>query len=193
MRDGPGMGPDGAFGGAGMGPDGGSGGLDKGFGGHGMGPDGEFGGPGMDGPRHGLANTTMLAGAVVSVGNGNLVVAPDGGVAQVTVPTTDRTRMLGAGNGLAGLQPGQRVVVRVGEDRSAMAVFTPAARAIGTITALAGDRATLVRPDGLTEAVDLAGVNPKPANGDLVMVSGTPADNGATLKVTTLRPLPKAS
>ncbi|MBA2324781.1 MAG: hypothetical protein H0V92_12485, partial [Pseudonocardiales bacterium] len=83
-------------------------------GGPGMGPDRESGGPGTDGPRHGLANTTMLAGAMVSVGNGNLVVAPDGGAAQVTVPTTDRTRMLGAGNGLAGLQPGQRVVVRVG-------------------------------------------------------------------------------
>ena len=138
-----------------------------------------------------MAGTASLAGSVVSVAPGNLVVAQDG-AGQVTVPTNDNTRVMGAGNGLTGLQPGQRVVVRLGADKFAVAVFSPKAQAVGTITAIAGDRAILVRPDGLTEPVDLAAVNPKPANGDVVAVSGTAADNGATLHVETLRPMPKA-
>lgn len=174
-----------------MGMDGGSGGPMGGA------PDGEgrggHDGRGSRADREGgpMANTASLSGSVVSVAPGNLVLAADG-AGQVTVPTNDRTRFMGAGNGLTGLQPGQRVVVRIGGDKSAVAVFSPKARAIGTITAIAGDRATLVRPDGLTEPVDLAAVNPKPVNGDVVAVSGTAADNGATLKVDTLRPMPRA-
>ena len=104
----------------------------------------------------------------------NLVVAPDGGAAPVTVPTDDRTRVRGLGNGLTGLQPGQRVIVRIGGDRKAVAVLSPPARAVGTVTGLNGDRAVLVRPDGLTEPVDLAAANPKPVDGDLVAVHRTP-------------------
>lgn len=190
-RDGGLGGPDGGFGGPGMGP-GGHPGMGPG-GDFGMGPRGDFG-PGRAHERHGgLANTATLTGSVVSVAPDNLVVAPDGGAPQVTVPTNNRTRVRGVGNGLTGLQPGQRVVVRIGGDKSAVAVFSPEARAIGTITALNGDRAVLVRPDGLTENVDLASVNPKPANGDLVAVTGAAAENGATLKVNNLRVLPKAS
>jgi hypothetical protein len=166
-----------------------------GMGGMGMGGPGgdQMGRPGGWHGRQGgpMANTATLSGAVVSVAPGNLVVAQDG-AGQVTVPTTDRTRVMGAGNGLTGLQPGQRVVVRIGGDKSAVVVFSPKAQAVGTITAVAGDRATLVRPDGLTEPVDLSAVNPKPANGDVVAVSGTAAENGATLKVDTLRAMPKA-
>jgi hypothetical protein len=132
-----------------------------------------------------------VTGSVVSVGNGNLVVAVDGG-AQTTIPTTDRTRVRGPGNGLTGLQPGQRVVVRVGGDRSAVTVVVPAARAVGTITALDGTRATVVRPDGLTEVVDVAAANPLPKVGDLIAARGVATDNGATLKADTVRVLPKA-
>jgi len=42
------------------------------------------------------------------------------------------------------------------------------------------------------QGVDLSAVNPKPANGDVVAVSGTAAENGAALKVDTLRVMPKA-
>jgi len=182
--------PDGGMGlgGTGMGGPGGFGGQ----GGDRMGG-GPMGGPGGGRDREGgpMANMATLNGSVVSVAPGSVVVAQDG-AGQVTVPTTDRTRMMGAGNGLTGLQPGQRVVVRLGADKSAVAVFSPKARAVGTITAIAGDRATLVRLDGLTEPVDLSAVNPKPANGDVVAVSGTAAENGAALKVDTLRVMPKA-
>jgi len=172
---------------------GGMGGMGGGFGPTDGPGGGRMGGPGGGADREGgpMANTATLTGSVVSVAPGNLVVAQDG-AGQVTVPTTDRTRMMGVGNGLTGLQPGQRVVVRIGGDKSAVAVFSPKAQAVGTITAVAGDRATLVRPDGLTEPVDLSAVNPKPANGDVVAVSGTATENGATLKVEALRPMPKA-
>jgi hypothetical protein len=185
-----GMGGHGGFGhrgGMGMGPGGPEGGLGPGMG-PGMGP----GGMGPGGPR-GMAHGAPLAGTVASVDGANLVVTPDGGAPAVTVPTTDRTRVRGAGNGLAGLQPGQRVLVRLAADKTAAAVMVPQARAMGTVTGLNGDRATLVRPDGLADAVDLAAVNPKPANGDVVFVTGTATDNGATIKVVNLRVLPKAS
>lgn len=179
--------------GAGMGMDG-FGGPMAGSGGP-MGGDGTMAGPrGWGGRERGPGGGPVaapLTGSVVSVAPGSLVLAQDG-AGQVSVPTTDRTRVMGAGNGLTGLQPGQRVVVRLGADKSAVAVFSPKAQAVGTVTAIAGDRATLVRPDGLTEPVDLSAVNPKPANGDVVAVSGTAAENGATLKVETLRPMPKA-
>lgn len=142
--------------------------------------------------RGGLANTTGLVGSVVSTGNGTLVVAVDGGN-QVTVPTNDRTRVFGAVSAVSGLQPGQRVLVRTGADKTAVAVFVPTARATGTITALDGDKATLTGLDGLTEPLDVSALNPKPKVGDMVAVQGTPADNGATLKAQTLRTLPKAS
>ncbi|MGQ0482570.1 MAG: hypothetical protein ACT4O0_16285 [Pseudonocardia sp.] len=159
----------------------------------GMGPGGFGGeGPGRHGGPRALANTAAITGSVVSVAPDNLVIAADG-AGQITIPTDDRTRVRGAGNGLTGLQPGQRVVVRVGGDRSAVAVLVPVARAAGTITVLDGDRATLVRPGGLTEVVDIAAINPKPAAGDVVTVSGTPAENGGVLKADQLRVLPKAS
>ncbi len=157
------------------------------------GPRGDGGdGSGRHGGPRGLANTAAITGSVVSVAPDNLVVAADG-AGQVTIPTNDRTRVRGAGNGLTGLQPGQRVVVRVGGDGSAVAVLVPVARAAGTITALDGDRATLVRPNGLTEVIDIVAVNPKPTVGDLVAVSGAPAENGGVLKADQLRVLPKAS
>ena len=161
-------------------------------------------GPGRDGPgrgrgdrpvARGLGNDTLLAGTVVSTGNGSLVLTPDGG-AQRTIRTDDRTRVRGSGNAALGdVAPGERVVVRVtgtGDAATAVAVVTPRARVTGTVTALTGDSATVTGVDGLTVTVDVAGLGQKPAVGDLVVLTGTAA-NGTTLKADQVRVLPKAS
>jgi hypothetical protein len=178
MHDGPGGGPwMGDRGGLGDGP---------GWGGarHGRFDAGGPGGPG------GLA-AQGIAGTVASVNGASVVVNADGG-GPVTVTTDDRTRVAGEQrHSVADLKAGDRVLVRVRDANTAVAVLVPPARAAGTVTALDGDRATVTTPDGLTQAVDVSGVSNKPKAGDRVAVLGTIADNGATLKASSLRVLPK--
>lgn len=154
---------------------------------------------GPDGPGGGLldrlGDDTLLAGTVVSTVEGSLVITPDG-APQRTLRTDDDTRVRGDGNQVLGdLQPGERVVVRVdgiGDAATVVSVFVPQARVTGTVTALTGDRATVVGVGGLTVTVDVAGLSQKPAVGDLVVLTGTAAD-GSTLVADGIRVLPKAS
>lgn len=138
-----------------------------------------------------LGDDTLLAGTVTSVGDGTLVVTPDGDTPR-TIRTDDRTRVRGTGNtALGDLQAGERVVVRVtgaGDAATAVGILVPTARVTGTVTALAGDTATVTTIDGLVMTVDIAGVGQKPVVGNLVVLSGTAA-NGA-LKADSVRVLP---
>lgn len=166
-------------------------GLPEDGGGRGDGP-----GRGRGGPfDRGLGDDTLIAGTVVSAGNGTLVVTPDGG-AQRTIRTDDTTRVRGDGNAALGdVAPGERVVVRVsgtGDAATAVAVLTPRARVAGTVTALSGDTATITAFDGLTVTANVAGLSQKPAVGDLVVVAGVTAD-GTTITADRIRVLPKAS
>ena len=142
-----------------------------------------------------LGDDTLLAGSVVSVTQGSLVVTPDG-APQRTLRTDGDTRVRGSGNtALGDLQAGERVVVRVdgtGEAARAVAVLVPPARVTGTVTAVAGDRVTVVQLDGLTATVDVTALTQKPVVGDLVVLTGTVSD-GATLRADGVRFLPKAA
>ncbi|MGI5127708.1 hypothetical protein ACQEVB_12925 [Pseudonocardia sp. CA-107938] len=135
----------------------------------------------------------VVLGTVVSTGNGTLVVAPDG-AAQRTLRTDDRTRVAGPGTrSLAELKPGQRIAVVVsgsGDAATAVAVRAPQARVVGTVTAVAGDTATVTSADGLVVTVNTAAANPKPAVGDVIAVTGTAS--GTTITATTVTVLPKA-
>ncbi len=167
-------------------------------------PDPDQGGPEAgrgerwrDGPGHRggllgrLGDDTLLVGGVASVGNGTLTVTRDGG-GEKAVTTDDRIRVRGAGNSALGdLTAGERVVVRVGADNRAVGVLGLRPHVTGTVTALDGDRATVVRGGGLTQVVDVSAVAQKPAVGDLIAAVGTLADNGTTLKAETVRVLPK--
>jgi hypothetical protein len=160
-----------------------------------MGGRGGFGdGPGWGGGRHdrgGGLGAQGIAGTVASVNGASVVVNTDGG-GPVTVTTNVQTRVLGEQrHSVADLKAGDRVLLRVRDANTAVAVLVPPARAAGTVTALDGDRATVTRPDGLTQAVDVSGVSNKPKVGDRVAVLGVIADNGATLKASSLRVLPK--
>jgi hypothetical protein len=73
-----------------------------------------------------------------------------------------------------------------------VAIQAPKARLTGTVTALAGDRATVVEAGGLTGTVDVSGLTGKPAVGTLALFTGTPAENGTVLKAETSRTLPAA-
>jgi len=73
-----------------------------------------------------------------------------------------------------------------------VAVLVPPARVTGTVTAVAGDRITVVQLDGLTATVDVTALTQKPVVGDLVVLSGTALD-GATLRADGVRFLPKAA
>ena len=163
------------------------------------GPDGGRGfdmGPGREGRLGpgGRGAGPVVLGTVVSTGNGTLVITPDG-AAQRTLRTDDRTRVVGQGvQSLADLKPGQRVAVRVtgtGDAATAVAVRVPAARLVGTVTAVAGDTATVTSADGLVVTVNTAAANPKPAVGDVIAVTGTAS--GTTITATTVTVLPKAS
>jgi hypothetical protein len=152
------------------------------------GPGGWPDGAGMRGP----GATPALIGAVSSVNGPSLVVAQDG-AAPVTVTTTDRTRVVGDQlHAVTDLRPGQRIVVRLGPDRSATGVLAMPATARGTITTLNGTKASLTQIDGLTLSVDTSGLATQPKAGDLIAVWGTAADNGTMLKANSLRELPKA-
>lgn len=133
----------------------------------------------------------VLAGSVSSVGSdGTLVVRKDNG-AEVKVPTNDDTWVRGAQNKkLADLQAGERVIVKVGSDGVAVGVLAVKAHAVGTVTKLDGDRATVVSPGGLSMVLDLSGVSQRPAVGTIVVAVGTATDNGATLKVEQIKELP---
>jgi hypothetical protein len=175
----------GAFARSGAGPGGGRG-FDMG-----PGPRGRVG-PGAGGA--GFRAGPVLLGSVVSTANGTLVITPDG-AAQRALRTDDRTRVVGEGvRSLADLKPGQRVAVSVtgtGDATTAVAVRVPVARLVGTVTAVAGDTATVTSADGLVVTVNTAAANPKPAVGDVVAVTGTAS--GTTITATTVTVLPKAS
>ncbi len=161
------------------------------------------GGPGRGGDRGGydeggpfaFGDGPVVTGTVVSAGNGTLVVAVDGG-AQRTLRTDGDTRVLGAGNNALGdLQTGERVVVRVqgtGDAATAVTVWAPQARVTGTVTALTGDRATVVSVEGFTVTADVSALSQKPAVGDVVVLTGVAAD-GSTIRAEGIRVLPRAS
>src|SRR5688500_5801295 len=111
-----------------------------------------------------LGDDTLLAGSVVSVAQGTLVVTPDG-APQRTLRTDGDSRVRGSGNtGLGDLQAGERVVVRIewtGAAARAVAVLVPPARVTGTVTAIAGDRITVVQLDGLTTTADITALTQK--------------------------------
>jgi len=124
----------------------------------------------------------VVVGTVAGSGADELTVAQDGG-SQTAIPTDADTRVRGAGNNeLGDLDPGERVVVRVGPDGTAVAVGVVQAHVVGTVTALDGDRATVMRPDGLAVPVDLAGVQARPAVGTVVAVRGSVEDDGGVLR-----------
>jgi hypothetical protein len=172
-----GMGPGGHSGRGGMGPDGMGGGPADGSG-------GQFG--------RGAAAAPAVTGSLVTINGTTMVITQDGG-AQATVTVSPGTRVVGPQKAsLADLKAGDRVAVREDANHQAIGVLVVPARAVGTITAVNGNQATLVRPDGLTEPVDLTAVTTKPAVGDHVMVEGTASAGGATLAATQLQQLPKA-
>jgi hypothetical protein len=118
----------------------------------GTGPGEDRRGGGRDRDTRGTGDDTLLVGVVKSTASGSLVVTRDGG-GDVTVRTDDRTRVRGTATALADLTAGERVVVRVtgtGDTATAVAVQAPKARLTGTVTALTGDRATVVEAGGLT-------------------------------------------
>jgi hypothetical protein len=161
------------------------------------------GGPGRGGDRGGydegdpfeFGDGPVVTGTVVSAGNGTLVVAVDGGT-QRTLRTDGDTRVLGAANNALGdLQTGERVVVRVqgtGDAATAVTVWAPQARVTGTVTALAGDSATVVSVEGFTVTADVSALSQKPAVGDGVVLTGAAAD-GSTIRAEGIRVLPRAS
>jgi hypothetical protein len=153
-----------------------------------------FGGHDRGGVR-GVGDAAVLTGTVSAVSSGTLVVNVDGG-AQRTLRTDGDTRVQGvANNGLGDLQAGERVVVQVqgtGDAATARTVWTPQARVTGTVTALAGDRATVTSIDGLTITVDVAALSQKPVLGDFVVLTGVAAD-GSTIRADGIRVLPRAS
>jgi len=109
----------------------------------------------------------------------------------VTVPTDGDTKVRGNGiHQLSDLKAGERVLVKAGSDGKADGVLAVRAHAVGTVTRLDGDRATVVTPGGLNKELDLSGVSERPAVGTMVVAVGTAADGGATLKVEQLRELP---
>ncbi|MCU1627152.1 MAG: hypothetical protein JWP64_2101 [Pseudonocardia sp.] len=158
----------------------------------GTGPGEDRRGGGRDRDTRGTGDDTLLVGVVKSTASGSLVVTRDGG-GDVTVRTDDRTRVRGTATALADLTAGERVVVRVtgtGDTATAVAVQAPKARLTGTVTALTGDRATVVEAGGLTGTVDVSGLTDKPAVGTLALFTGTPTENGTVLKAETSRTLP---
>jgi hypothetical protein len=132
----------------------------------------------------------VVTGSVVSTSDGKLVVKKDNGP-EVTIPTNDDTKIAGQKDRtLADLGAGERVIVKVGADGVAKGILAVKAHAAGTITSVDGDRATVVRPGGLSTTLDLSGVSERPAVGAVVVAVGTPADGGATLKVEQIKELP---
>jgi hypothetical protein len=131
----------------------------------------------------------VVAGSVSSITDGTLAVRKDNGV-EVKVPTNADTKVRGTpGKALSELAAGQRVLVKVGADGVADGVLVARAHAAGTVTKLEGDRATVVRANGLSVVLDLSAVSQRPAIGTVVVAVGTAADD-STIKVTSIRELP---
>jgi hypothetical protein len=142
------------------------------------------------GPLRLAEGEKVVAGSVVSAGDGKLVVRKDNG-AEATVPTDAKTKVRGAKHrSLSDLKAGDRVVIKVGTDGVAGGVLVVRAHAAGTVTRLDGDHATVVRAGGLRVELDLSGVSERPEVGTVVVAVGTATDGGATLKVEQLRELP---
>ncbi len=140
-----------------------------------------------------LGDDTLLVGTVASAADGTLTVTRDVG-GELTVTTTENTRVRGGGNASLGdLTAGERVVVRVGTDKQAIGVLVLRPHVAGTVTALDGDRATVTRASGLTQVVDVSALADKPQVGDLIAVVGSSADGGATLKAEKIKQLPETS
>jgi hypothetical protein len=157
---------------------------------------GDEGGPGGPGGRpFGIGDDPVLTGTVASVAEGSITVNVDGGGPR-TLRTDGDTVVRGEDdNALGDLQTGERVVVAVegtGEAATAESIWTPQARVTGTVTALAGDVATVTSIDGLTVTVDVAALSQKPVAGDVVVITGTAAD-AATIRADGIRILPRAS
>ncbi|SHK90606.1 hypothetical protein SAMN05443637_11452 [Pseudonocardia thermophila] len=135
----------------------------------------------------------LVLGTVDSVGDGTLVVTPDG-AAPRTLRTDDRTRVAGpGGRSVSDVKPGQRVVVVVdgsGDSATAVSIWVPQTRFVGTVTAVNGDTATVTTANGLVATVNTGSVSPKPAVGDVVAISG--AASGTTITATTITVLPRA-
>jgi hypothetical protein len=150
-------------------------------------------GPG--GRGFGLGDDPIVTGTVASVADGSIVVNVDGSGPR-TLRTDGDTEVTGASNsGLGDLQTGERVVVEVegtGDAATAESVWTPQASVTGTVTALAGDRATVTSVEGLAVTVDVAALSQRPAVGDVVVLTGTAADAG-TIRAEGIRVLPRAS
>lgn len=140
------------------------------------------------------AGDGVLAGTVRSVSPDSITVAVDGG-GERTVRAGSRTRVIGdTDTELADLQPGERIVVAVegtGSDATARTIWSPRARVTGTVTALDGGRATVMGFDGIAVTVDVSRLSEPPAVGDVVTLTGTPADGG--VRADAVRELPKAS
>lgn len=153
-------------------------------------------GRGDRGPRGaGLLEGPVVIGSVVSTAEGTLVVTPDG-AAPRTLRTNDDTRVRGAGNAALGdLTAGERVVVRVdgtGDAATALSIFTPRARVVGTVTALTGTSATVVAADGRTVTAGVAALGRQPVVGDVVVFTGRITD-GTTLTADWVRILSRAA
>jgi hypothetical protein len=154
-----------------------------------------FGAPGGQArpPLGRLGDNTLLVGTVAAAGGGKLTVTRDGG-GDITVTTTDKTKVRGTGKKVVGdLAAGERVVVRVGTDKSAVGVLVLRPHVAGTVTKLDGDRASVTRASGLTQVVDVSGLTEKPKVGDLIAVVGSATDNGTTIKAEKIKQLPKTS
>jgi hypothetical protein len=152
------------------------------------------GGRGDGGPGASFGDGPVLTGTVVSVADGALVVAADGG-AQRTLRTDDATRVRGGDDGALGdLQAGERVAVAVegtGDTAVARTVWSPDASVTGTVTAVTGDRATVLSVEGLPVTADVAALSQRPVAGDVVVLTGTAADQ--VLRAERIRILPAAS
>ncbi|MGH3938733.1 MAG: hypothetical protein ACRDTG_08860 [Pseudonocardiaceae bacterium] len=139
-------------------------------------------GPFGPGPWRLGPDEQVVVGTVAGSGANDLTVAQDGG-SQTSIPTDEDTRVRGAGNHeLSDLNAGERVVVRLGPDGTAAAVSVVQARVLGTVTTLDGDRATVLRPDGLAVQIDLTGVQERPEVGTVVAVRGSAESGGGVLR-----------
>ncbi|SDM76089.1 hypothetical protein [Allokutzneria albata] len=138
--------------------------------------------------KHEKAKRPVAIGTVAAVGQGTLKITKDGG-GELSLTTDNATKVRGMRT-LGDFKAGQRVTV-THKDGKALAVVLTRAHAKGTVTALNGQRATLVTAGGLAQTLDLTAVTEKPKVGDVVAATGTAVESGAVLKVERLRQLPK--
>jgi TusA-related sulfurtransferase len=129
---------------------------------------------------------SVLLGTVGSVSGTQLTITPDSG-SQVTFTTTN-TKIAGGTKAITDLKPGERIEVVV-KDGAAVAVRIPQVHDTGTITNLNGTQATLVEADGQTVTLDLSGIGQPPANGNVVVVTGSVTDGGRTVQVSKVTPV----